>query len=360
MPKHVQEFDYIVVGGGVIGASVFYHLARYGFTVCLLEKNTVVSGCTMWSGGIVRCFHLNKDLCDKAVFSWDYYTRFEEATSVACPFIKTGFLYFPEEKDIAFAVSESSRLSKQIPIEWLDADRLHNKFGTILIDKSHGAVYEPLSGYMDPVRVTHSWLEAAKAKSGVLYEHVDITKYNFSNPEICSLETSIGHLYARRVILATGYSTPALLDQLNIKHDLYAQLIHVDVRRPAAFPEELPAYIDDCYQLNGRPDAPSGKIYLGHPTHLRLDGSPSWAKTDKDHSEKIKQQGTNRWNWVSTSECVASLRSPDCYTKEGTGRVMAVDEAQRIFVATGFSGGGFKMAPWVGSDILRQIKALDT
>jgi len=77
-------FDIIVIGGGVIGASIFHHLAQQGYQVGLIEKKTIASGCTAWSGGIVRCFHLDSVITERALYSWEYYLTFEKHTGINC------------------------------------------------------------------------------------------------------------------------------------------------------------------------------------------------------------------------------------------------------------------------------------
>lgn len=351
-----QHFDIIVVGSGVIGASIFHHLVKGGYKVGLFEKNKRISGCTALSGGIVRCFHLNSDLADKAVYGWHYYKDFEKHTGMSCEFIQSGFVYFPNNEQTSFAKNEVSRLSKQIPIEWLDASALDKKFGAALVEKNYGAVYEPRSGYMDAVKATDGWLCAGERSGGTIYEHAEVTKLIFNNHCIQGIESSAGNFSTQIVVLALGPYTPQFLDRLKIPHELYTQVIQVDVRHPDSFNPELPAYIDDVFNLNGRPHLSGKTYYIGHPTYLKIDSPSQCTEQDLQHSQKIVSVGKKRWSWVDKSNLKKTLRTSDCYMQDGLGFVKPVNDSQSLFAATGFSGGGFKVAPWIGYEIQRLIK----
>jgi glycine/D-amino acid oxidase-like deaminating enzyme len=355
--KNVCEFDVLVIGGGVIGASIFYHLALQEYAVGLLDKNCIASGCTAQSGGIIRCFHLDSSLSDKAVFGWNYYRNFEKKTGEKCLFNECEFVYFPKKENHNFTLLETKRLSKYILVEWLNACTLKNRFNNLLVTLQHGAVYESQAGYMDPIAVTWAWVRAAQRHGGITHEQTTVQNISFSKNGIYKVNTTSKDFFAKRIVIAAGPHTPSLLDKLGYQHDVYTQIIQVDLRRPTAFPSNQPAYIDDCFELNGRPDPNSGGIYIGYPTNLRVNSFADHLVLDPQHSEKIWDQGAKRFTWVDGSSLIGSLRSADCYTADGNGRVMALDDTQTIFVASGFSGGGFKMAPWIGNEIANLITA---
>lgn len=348
--------DVAVVGAGVLGASVFHHLVKAGYQVGLLEKDTCASGCTAWSGGIVRCFHTHSDLSDKALWSWQYYKNFEQHTGEQAAFKETGFLYFPALENLTWAEHEVQRLSKDFQMTWLLPDQLKEQFAELLAYAEHPAVYEPHSGYMNPVLVTDAWIRAGQKMGGSLYEQQESISIDLLDTGRIRIRTAQQDFETRHVVIACGASTPSILDQLRIPHDLYAQIIQVDIRKPAFWRDGHPAFIDDQFHLNGRPDAENKTVYIGHPTGLRIVDINQNSARDLQHSERIQQQGRQRWSWVEQSTYTQSLRSPDCYSPDGLGRVMKASSQNNIWLATGFSGGGFKMAPWVGKEMVALIK----
>jgi glycine/D-amino acid oxidase-like deaminating enzyme len=351
-----KQYDVLVVGGGIIGASIFYQLTSEGYKTALVEKNHIASGCTAASGGIVRCFHLESELSDKAVYSWHYYRNFYQHTGKDCQFNECGFLYFPRVINYANSLKEVDRLSKQVPIRWLNNNELQKSFGNLLEPSLDCAVYEPLSGFMNPLQVTKAWVDAARQLGGHCYEKTILKSLLFSDGILTGISTNLGNVNAKYVVFATGPYTPKLLDKLGFSHDLYTQIIQVDLRRPTTLVPSQPAYIDDCNQLNGRPNLNLDGVYLGSPTNKRITNMAECGDLDLTHSNVTKAKGAYRWKWAANSELIGGLRSADCYSKDGLGRVQALNKDNSIFIATAFNGGGFKMAPWIGNQIVNLLK----
>jgi glycine/D-amino acid oxidase-like deaminating enzyme len=342
--------DVIVAGGGIVGAATFFELASRGHAVTLVERAIVASGATAWSGGVVRLMHDDSESSDRAVQGFEFY-RSLRRRGVGVPFNVTGFLYFPRPEREAFARAEVERLSQRVPIEWLDAHGLERRFGHVLADTRGGAVHEPWSGYVDAREVTRALVRAGIRHGGRLVEGVELHGLTRDGDHTICAHTSAGDLDARAVVLATGVRTPGLLDALGIEHDLFNRDIQVDLRAPADGLHGQPAFIDDVYDLNGRPDADSGAILIGHPTGLdsaSLDASPIRA----EHSRRIVEEGRKRFAWIDSSESRGGRRHPECYAPDPLARVHAADERGDIVIATGFSGGGLKMAPWTANRVV--------
>lgn len=347
------EYDVLVVGGGVIGASIFFNLTQHSENICLIEKNQIASGCTLYSGGIVRCFHAEIELIDKAVFSWRYYKNFAVNTGIHSDFVNSGFLYFPRLEDVHTCKIVSSKYCQIM--QWLDENELQNKFGALLTTSTPGAVYENESGYMDPKHVTNAWVNAGKNNSGKVRTDTSVETFIIKNSKIVGVQTNHGEIKAKKIVLATGANTPKILDQLNLTHSLYSQIIQVDRRMPTTVNiSEHPAFIDEVNQLNGRPDLASNCIYIGHPTWKRVNQLLKDNQQDFSHSSLIYKQGISRWQWLLTSKLIDCLRSVDCYTPNSEGFVDLIGY-ENLYVATGFSGGGFKMAPWIGKQIAKLV-----
>lgn len=343
-----DRVDVIVAGGGIVGAATFYELASRGHSVTLLERSVVASGATAWSGGVVRIMHDDSESADRAIYGWRFY-RSLAARGIDVPFHMTGFLYFPRPEARAAARLETHRLRREVPIAWLDEIALERRFGHLLADASGGAVWEPDSGWIDPRDVTRALVRAGVQHGGRLVEGVELLHLDRS--EGVRAETTAGALHARAIVLATGVRTPGLLDALGIEHDLFNRDIQVDVRAPHEGPRDQPAFIDDVYDLNGRPDPGSDAVLIGHPTgqdSVSLDPAP----IRPAHSRRIVAEGRKRFAWIDDSESRGGRRHPECYAPDPLARVQAADERGDVVIATGFSGGGLKMAPWAANHVV--------
>ncbi|WP_340377106.1 FAD-dependent oxidoreductase [Streptomyces sp. SS7] len=355
MTDPVHGADVIVVGGGVVGTAVFHELAARGVRVTLVERDRVGLGTTAWSGGIVRCHHDDPVLSDRAVAGWRYFRRFAEHTGEPATFHTSGFLYLPAPDRAADATAEAARLGATTSVTWLEAEEVTKRFGHLLAGPAgHGAVWEPESGWLDPMEVTRGFLRAGRSRGGTVLEGVAVHSLTRSGDgRITGVRTGAGAVRADRVVLATGAATAHLLTSWGLAHDLWAQAVQVELYRPEAPVPDQPAYTDDEFDVNGRPDPGSGGVYVGHPTHHRLPPPPGREQLDAAQSRLAAAAGARRWGWLPGSRHLGGLRAAECWAPDGRARVAAHPDAPALLLATGFNGGGFKMAPWAAAEIAR-------
>lgn len=339
--------DILIIGGGVIGASIFYHLARDGHRVTLLEKNNTASGCTEASAGIVRCFHLNPSWSDKSVYGSNYYRAFQHHTGQSIDIKSCGFIFIPHQDNLHRSKMQVQRLAQNIQIEWLSKSKIKKQFKHIFKNIPENIVYEPDAFYISSIATTMAWLKAGQAFGGNFYESTHVRKI-YSSGGCVEIITSFHKLIAKKVVIAAGAQTPDLLDQLGYQHSLFKKNIRLDVRKATSRSGAHPAFIDETTGLYGRADINSEQFYIGLPTNNVLSTG--------QHSEVIYQHGSNRFNWIEDSVLKVSLQSDDCYSQDGVGCITALNENKTIYLASGFSGGGFKIAPWVGYETALLIK----
>jgi len=336
------DTDILIIGGGVIGASIFYHLVRDGYRVTLLEKNNIASGCTKASGGIVRCFHLDSAWCEKSIYGSRYYRAFQQHTGQSIDVNPCSFIFIPHLDNFHLAQMQVQRLAQNIPIEWLHKSSVEKHFAHIFKHLPSYIVYEPDAFYISPVQATMAWMKAGQATGGKFYEFTE-AKNIYANYGYVEVVIPSGKLTAKTVVIAAGSHTPDSLFKKNLR---------LDLRKSTAAPGSHPAFIEEETGLYGRADIGSELFYVGLPTND--------ARSSDQHSEAIYQHGLNRFNWVEDSVLQDSLESDDCYSDDGSGCVMALNEDKTIYLASGFSGGGFKIAPWVGYETARLIKQSET
>ncbi|AUX73987.1 NAD(P)/FAD-dependent oxidoreductase [Erwinia pyrifoliae] len=346
-----QNYDVVVLGAGILGAATAHQLTCSGLKTALLERGAPAQGCTAYSGGIVRIYHSNDYLTELAASSFKYYLDFEANTGVPASFTRTGYLYFPPVQDNTRVQEKVQQLRATVDIEWLDRQQMAEQFPTINCDE--GAVYEPGAGYMAPAEVTRAFIRAATAKGATLYPGTEVYRLIRRGNKVVGVSTSQGTFTASHVVVALGPNTPAFLDKNNIPHSLWSQRIQVDIKNPRQAVAGHPAWIDDVNDLNGRPYE-NGQFLLGYPTHDRLfidsvtPGSPVY-------SEVTSMMGQKRFSWVNEAEQCGSWSSFDCYSPAGIGAAEKIEGFISLSVLTGYSGGGFKLAPELARRITDNI-----
>lgn len=346
-----KNYDVVVLGAGILGAATAHQLTRSGLKTALLERGAPAQGCTAYSGGIVRVYHSNDYLTGLAASAFKYYLDFEANTGVPAIFVRTGYLYFPPAQNNDRVQEKVRQLRSTLDIEWLNRQQMAEQFPAIHCEE--GAVYEPNAGYMAPAEVTRAFIKAATAKGATLYPGTEVYRLIRRDNRIVGVSTSQGVFTAGHVVVALGPNTPAFLDQNNILHRLWSQRIQVDIKKPQVAVAGHPAWIDDVNDLNGRPYE-NGQFLLGYPTHDRLfvDGVTPGSTL---YSDVTMMMGQKRFNWVNGAEQRGSWSSFDCYSTEGVGAPEKIDGLASLSILTGYSGGGFKLAPELAKRITNNI-----
>src|SRR5687767_7284044 len=181
-----RTYDAIVIGGGVIGTSTAFHLAKAGIgRVALVERRTLCSGNTRKSGAIVRMHYSNDPEARLALASLPYFQHWSELVGGACGFRTTGFaiLVGPEnrerlERNVARLRALGAETSVVGPAD------LREIMPALQTDGVAAAAYEPSSGYADAVMTTRSFAEAAQRLGVEVLEGTTVTALEHSGGRI--------------------------------------------------------------------------------------------------------------------------------------------------------------------------------
>lgn len=341
-----KQFDAIVVGGGIIGAAIFSRLARSGHSVLLVEKSRVGQGSTGWSGGILRCYHPSETLSQMAS---EALPDFHEIHGQGGPqFRRCGFLYFIYPGQESMAQERIAQLRQRIAIEWLDPDSGARHFPGMHWNDLAGAVFEPDAGYMDPVAISRFWIEGARAHGQSALEGVEFRGVACDTQGLCGAYTSLGLLKTRRVILCTGAWSPGLAtaNAFSLAGGVAAKAIQINTFAPAISVEGHPAYIDGTLGLYGRGEN-AKLVHCGLPVpdwHIDPDQP---AAHDLSHQLYTRELARKRFGWAENASQAGGWRRFDAYCDNGQGVTAADGKISGLYWATGYSGGGFKIAPCV-------------
>lgn len=348
-----NQYDVIIVGGGVIGAAIFNQLTNQSANkVLLIEKSRFGHGSTGWSGGIVRCYHPDTTLADMACEGDQYYRQFKQNTGLACSFNECGFVYFIYPDQEEYAQKEVVRLSKKITIRWLNKQEAASLFPTTRWDDLAGAVFEPNAGYMDPVAVSKAWITSSQMHGGIALEGTKFNGLITLDGKLAGVQTNYGPYYASHVVMCVGAWTNQLAKSahLNLPEPIYAKAIQLNAFQLASDINNHPAFIDPIYGLYGRAEDRQ-HIYLGCPV-------PEW-EIDPDtlsdpalsHMTLSHDLAQRRFYWAESTCSAGGFRRFDAYTANEKGVIARSDCTRGLIWATGFSGGGFKLAPAIASRV---------
>jgi sarcosine oxidase, subunit beta len=344
----MTTFDVAVIGAGVHGASVAFHLAGRGVRTVVLERSAAAGGPTGRSSAIVRAYYTNAFLASVARDSIEMFRDFEQHTGRSSGFRETGLLVLHPPEDEATVREVVPRLNDQgIPTDLLEPQQVVAEWPAFDLDGIAIAAFERDAGYADPVLTTQGMLERAR-ELGAETRYGRVTAIE-PDGEAWTLTTGEGTtVTAERVLIAAGPWSQGLAAMVGAELPLTVERHIVatfawgdDVRVPAH--GDLP---------NGYYFRPEGdELFLVGPLHPEptVDPDDFDERVGPDEASQLGARvvkrappllhATSRGGWASLYDV-----SPDWQPVIG-------EIAPRVFVDAGTSGHGFKLAPALGAHI---------
>jgi dimethylglycine dehydrogenase len=196
-----------VIGGGVVGASVLYHLARGGWTdVVLLERDELTSGSTWHAAGGMHTLNGDPNVAKLQKYTIELYREIEEASEQSCSIhITAGVDLAVTQERLDFLKLACARARYLgLGMEMISVDEAARIFP--LMDKRHfvGALYNPLEGHVDPSGVTHAYAKAARKLGAEVYRFTRVTDLQQRPDGSWDVITDKGNLVAEHVVNAAG------------------------------------------------------------------------------------------------------------------------------------------------------------
>ncbi len=352
--------DVVVVGGGCTGSSAAFWLAsRHNTRVVLLERDTIASGPTGRSSGIVRMHYSFDPLIRLALRSLEQLQEFESAVGGSADFRRTGFLIVVPP-GLEETLAANVRLQQQIGVEThlLDPRAIREVDPRLTIDDIGKAAYEPGSGYADGYATSTAFAAAARRSGAAVMERTPATRLLVEGSRITGVETPSGRISAGAVLVAGGPWTRGLLAPLGI--DLPIRSTRHQVVILEAPPNESPlgpVLVDIGQGFYLRPDI--GGQFLGGSVEESPEEEVSPDSfnegADLDFVERIAaclERRIPAFEGVAFRDGYASLYdvTPDWQPVLGS-----LPGYEGLFVAAGFSGHGFKLSPAVGEELASLI-----
>jgi sarcosine oxidase subunit beta len=341
--------DVIIIGGGVQGASLAFHLAKRGTKVIILEKQFIGAGATGRSSGLVR-MHYDTEVDSRLAWvSFQYFLNWKELVGGDSGFTRTGFIQIVEEKHTE-ALKANIKMHQQIGIPSLlvTADDVKRLAPYLVTDDFEFAAYEPESGYAMPSDSANGLMAAARAKGARLVQDCVVTGIQVIGGKVTGVETAQGVFSAPVVVNAAGAWAEPLNKMVGLELS-YTTWRHdtMFVVRPPEIGPTHPTVIDFGKEMYFRPE--------GNLTLVGLeDGNPLGESPDNDadHAKKgFVERAIDRLCLRMPAMEKGALHSahggydgitPDQHPMLGA---MGPDG---FYLDCGHSGTGFKTAPAVG------------
>ena len=347
-----QSYDIVIVGGGVMGASLAYNLAALDAgRVLLLEGNRLCSGDTLKSCAIVRTHYSNPTTCRMACIGRDILSDFDAVVGGQSGFVNSGYVIFAGE-DAAGPFEENIRLQQGAGsgVESIDAAEalaLHPKLPR---ERIAAAAYERASGYADPQSTVLSYAGRARDKGVEIREGVPVRGLVEQGDRVTGVETDEGLISAGLVVLCAGVWTNTLTRPLGVEYP-YAITNHKVVTMAFGYDytgDAFPVVRDISGFAYSRPRG--RHMLLGDADRgedvPRPDFTDETLKPDELEGFRRKLAYSN--SDAAAAELVHHWAGRYDVSPDWNPIIGGIDGKDGLMAICGSSGGGFKLAPCIG------------
>ncbi|NOX62312.1 MAG: FAD-binding oxidoreductase [Chloroflexi bacterium] len=345
--------DVIIIGGGVHGASLAFHLAKRGVRSLVLEKTFVAAGATGRSSGLVRMHYDLRLECELAWQSFQYFRNWKDMVGGDCGFVRTGFIRLVEPKyEDALRANVQMQQEIGIPALLVTADDIKRLAPYMAAHDFRAAAYEPESGYADPTATAMSLMDAARERGAVLKTRATVTDILVSpdGSKVEGVKTADGNEYrAGMVVNAAGAWAKRIgrmvgldLPIISWSHDV------MFIRRPQVIGPAHPTVIDDINEMYFRPEQ-GGLTLVGLESGNPLGEDPD-GDTDHAHPGFVERAVDRICRRIPVMEEGSLHSAHKGYDGLSSDQHALLGPAgpDGFWLDCGHSGTGFKIAPAIG------------
>ena len=348
----------VVVGGGIVGCSVAYHLARRGMTdVVVLEQNKLTGGTTWHAAGLVSQLKSTHSLTKLATYSARLFEALEDETGQATGCRTPGSISVASDPERWEEIRRGAAMAVSVGVETreIDMDELRERWPLIRTDDLVGALYIPRDGHTSPVDTTMALAKGARSRGVRIVEDVAVIGLRSQNGAISGVDTEQGSIETETVVLATGVWTRQLAAQVGVNVPLQACEHFYIVSEPLGLDTDTPVLRDPGNYTYFKEE--TGKIMAGffepRGKVWSLDGIPrdfsfGTLPEDWDHIGPVFERSIHRVPSLGECGIQLFLNGPEAFTPDGVYYLGEAPEVDGCFVAAGFNSVGIQSAGGVG------------
>ena len=355
--------DVVVIGGGVYGCSVAYNLVRLGAgRVALLERGEIGSGGTAKSCAIVRTHYSIRANMLHAVESLKIFESFPETVGGDAGWRRTGYVVLgPEEHRGPMETVFRSQNALGIDTATLTHEETRRIHPLLALDDVDVIGYDTQAGYCDPHLTTTSYAARAKELGAVVMPDTPVTGLE-REAGVMRVATPYGVVETRVVVLAVGPWTNTVAAGLGVElpYEVSRHKV-VTLRGAAAYSPYWPVVKDLTTEDKIYFRSEGDSMLLGTGDHGDPIDDPDSLDdlVDGEHLARVARLMANRMPDFADADFTAGWTGPYDITPDWNPVVGAVPGVDGLYVAVGFSGHGFKLAPTIGEALAQLVLGIE-
>ncbi len=359
----------VIIGGGVSGCSVAYHLAKLGWTdVVLLERKQLTCGTTWHAAGLIGQLRPNQNMTRLAKYSADLYVRLEEETGIATGMRQNGSITVAlteERKEEIFRQASLAR-AFDVDVTEIGPGEIKALYPHLNTDDVIAGVHLPLDGQCDPANIAMALAKGARQRGARIIEGISVTSVEVHNGRVAAVHWSRGEeagtirtdnvvnaagMWARELGARNGVTVPLhACEHFYIVTEAIPELGALPVLR---VPDECAYYKEDAGKMLLGAFEPKAKPWGmgGIPEDFCFDQLPE----DYDHFEPILEQAVARMPLLADAGIHTFFNGPESFTPDDKYYLGAAPEVGGYWVAAGYNsigivssgGAGYALAQWM-------------
>lgn len=349
----------VIIGGGIIGVSTLYHLARAGVEgAVLLERKTLASGTTWHAAGIVGQLRESGALTELSRHTARLFTELEIETGQATGYKQNGTLHVALSglrwEQLLRNHDHAARMG--IPSHLLTPDAVRDLFPQVRTDDLRGGFHVPSNGQVNPLDVTQALAKGARARGARVFERTPALRILTSGGRVCGVQTPQGVIATTRVLLAAGMWSARFAAAHGVTVPLHATEHFYIVTEPVpGLSRGLPALVVAEERLYAKEDA--GKLLIGGfeaqgkawgqagiPEDFEFDELPF----DMDHVAPEFERIFARFPMLDEVGIHTFFNGPESFTPDGRPYLGPAPEMPGLFIAAGMNSNGILNSGGVG------------
>lgn len=355
----------VIVGGGIVGCSTAYHLARLGWDVVLLERKKLTSGTTFHAAGLVGQLRSSANITQLLGYSVELYDKLEQETGQATGWKMNGGLRLAcnEERWTEVKRQATTAHSFGLDMQLLTPKEALDLWPLMTIDDVVGAAFLPTDGQANPSDITQSLAKGARMAGARIFEDTKVLSVDVQKGVIKGLETEKGYIETPIVVACCGQWTREFARSVGVNVPLVSmQHQYMITERIEGVPADLPT-LRDPDRLTYYKEEVGGLVMGGYepnPIPWAVDGIPSGfhyslLDSNYDHFEPIMGLSLERVPALQTAGVRELVNGPESFTPDGNFILGEAPELSNFFVGAGFNaygiaaggGAGMALAEWV-------------
>jgi sarcosine dehydrogenase len=356
----------VIIGGGIVGCSVAYHLGKLGWTdTVLLERKKLTSGTTFHAAGLVGQLRTSANITQLLGYSVDLYRRLAAETGLQTGWKMNGGLRLACNAERWTEVKRQATTAHSFGLEMhlLSPKEAQGLWPLMTIDDLVGAAYLPTDGQANPSDITQSLAKGARMAGVKVFEDTAVTRIIVEGGRVRGVVTDAGTIACEKVVICAGQWTRALAVTVGVNVPLVSvEHQYMVTERIAGVTPDLPTLRDPDRLIYWKEEV-GGLVWGGYepnPKPWALGGIPEGFNfelltSDFDHYGQFMDAAIARVPALATAGVKQLINGPESFTPDGNFILGEAPEQRGIFIGAGFNafgiaaggGAGMALAEWV-------------